>query len=142
MKHTVAGLLLAALTATQAMAGTLEAVLHKEPPSCVLVPEYVLCLSECAFVASKAPVLIVEGKLGFHMPYVPDTGEVHHNTTLAMGILALKYPAIPSPSEMEGTSGRVFLIDGELVNWRTLKRSHTVWHLAEDLIDCSKGGRS
>lgn len=127
------------LSAGLLIAGTVGEIEEYDPPPCVFIPKDMLCLSACAFGSLKAKELIVEGKLGFHLPYNPDTMESDMNSRLWTLLFLHEYSeGRLSYFDVVNTTPSIFWIEGDLVDWHTLRNSYNVVSSVSDLQECPK----
>lgn len=130
--------------------GTYQGMKEFEPLYCeelgmtyAYIPKGYAAMSAPAFAALKAQVLVLEGTLGFHRLYSPETGTTNSNLDMMLRIWLM---TIPKPQriirweDIQHTSPTDFYYrgehsDGDLHHWRELPEDVTMFSKAEDLLD-------
>ena len=116
--------------------------------TCVRVPEGVAALSEPAYAALKADNIQIDGLLGWHYTYNPDTGEVDAMNRLWSKLMISHYGknfgGLVESTDLEGTTLSVFFVRGpdarfndKLVDWRDLQSAgYEIKSTSDALVSC------
>lgn len=126
--------------------GTWQEVLDYPKSDCIRIPEETLCLSACAFGASKSGYIIKPNSstLGYHFPYNSKTLETDLTLQIQTLLFLHENPNGPSVSNLFETTPSYFYAwpNDYYFNWRDIRQDYKlVTSSTSDLLDCTLKGK-